>query len=321
MPNILIMNYCLITIFSFCTLILHGQTIDTVSVDVPKGKLEGTLSVVSSDKPSPVVYIIAGSGSNDRNGNPGETGSNCHLMLSDSLLKYGISTLRVDKRMSGNSKLAIESEEEVTFDDFVSDASAWIDFLVDREQFSEIIIIGHSQGGLVAMLAAQNKKHVSKIVSLAGQTSPILEVLRKQLYAQFPKDKYPKYSGALEPILESLERGETVDTVPMIMQSIARPSVQPFLISWSKYNPTEEIRKLDIPISIIQGTTDIQVTVEDAQLLYKAQPNASLSLIEGMNHVLKPAPMDRMEQMKTYSDPELPIVGELVTELVKFIKR
>lgn len=292
-----------------------AQTVDTVTIDFPNGQLSGTLTTaVSSDK-TPIVYIISGSGPNDRDGNQIGMKPNSHLMLSDALVAQGISTLRVDKRMSGESIFEMKSEEDISFDTFVSDANAWLDLIGERNDFSDIIVLGHSQGSLVGMLAAQNNDRVDAIISLAGPSEKVLVKMREQIYAQTPV-----FKTGLEPIFSELEKGNRVDSIPPMFNSIFRSSIQPFLISWNKYNPREEISKLKIPIAIVQGATDFQVTVDDANGLYAAQPNAEFIIVEGMNHVLKEAPKNRIANMKTYSDPELPLIDGLVDNLVRFIK-
>lgn len=92
------------------------------------------------------------------------------------------------------------------------------------------------------------------------------------------------------------------------------------MISWFKYEPREIISRIDVPILIIQGDTDLQITVEDAKALHEANPNSELIIIEGMNHVLKDAPMDQQENMATYSNPNLELNAEFKEELIRFIK-
>ena len=292
-----------------------AQKSDTVSIQLLGGQLEGTMTIADTTKLTTVAYIIPGSGSNDRNGNSENMIINELLMLSDSLISKGVSTLRVDKRMSGNSFFENVTEEEVTFDDFVADARLWVDFLEEQKRFSEIIILGHSQGSLVAILAAQDNDKVDAVVNLAGAGRPIDEGIREQVY-----NRLPIAQKQLDPILDKLVKGERVDTVPIYFNQIVRPSVQPFLISYMKYNPMEEIAKLNIPVAIVQGTTDFQVTMEDAEKLHTAYPKAELIIIEGMNHVFKEAPMDRAENMKTYLDLEIPIIDGLIDPLVEFIR-
>jgi len=310
------LKYCLMFFCVYSVFNSIAQTTDDVTINFSDGQLSGVLTTADTSQKTPIVYIIAGSGPNDRDGNQGDMKSNAHLMLSDALVDHGISTLRVDKRMSGESIFEMKSEEDISFDTFVSDANAWIDLIVERDLYSDIIILGHSQGSLVAMLAAKKNDKVSAIISLAGPSEKILVKLREQIYGQTPI-----FKTGLEPIFVELEKGNRVDSIPPIFNSIFRPSLQPFLISWNKYSPTEEISKLNIPIAIVQGSTDIQVTLDDAKGLHAAQATAELMIIEGMNHVLKEAPEDRRANIKTYSDPELPLIDGLVDDLVHFIKK
>jgi hypothetical protein len=121
--------------------------------------------------------------------------------------------------------------------------------------------------------------------------------------------------------LNQLAAGKTVETVPPALHVLFRPSVQPYMISWLRYDPAKELAALSIPVLIAQGTTDIQATAEDARLLAKANPAAKLLMVEGMNHVLKAVPNDRDKQIASYGDPTLPVVPGLVKEIVATIRR
>jgi uncharacterized protein len=95
-------------------------------------------------------------------------------------------------------------------------------------------------------------------------------------------------------------------------------SVQPYLISWFKYTPTEEVRRLKIPCLLVQGETDIQVSVSDAEALRSARSECQLEVIPGMNHVMKMVPADKDKQVASYGDPSLPISAELHQVLARF---
>ena len=114
-------------------------------------------------------------------------------------------------------------------------------------------------------------------------------------------------------------KGNLVDDVPEGLNSLFRPSVQPYLISWFKYDPVEEIAKIDVPVLIIQGDRDLQITVDDAKQLHMGNPNSKLAIVQGMNHVLKDVPEDREGNLKTYNDSNLPLNKQFVKELVRFI--
>ena len=191
-------------------------------------------------------------------------------------------------------------------------------------RFSRVIVAGHSEGSLIGMAAA-SKAHADAFVSLAGVGHRASEVLRDQLRPQF--GAIPALWQASETILASLESGAVVDSLPQAIQasptlaSLYRPSVQPYLISWFKYVPTAQIATLTVPVLILQGTTDIQVSVDEATALKAAKPDAELVLIEGMNHVMKRALADRAQNVATYSNPDLPIVPDVPKAIVELARR
>ncbi len=290
-----------------------GQSEEIITLKTETGEIEGTLNMPQSGLPVPVVLIIAGSGPTDRNGNNPVMTNNSLEMMSDELAKKGIAALRYDKRGIAKSQKAGMKEADLRFEMYINDAVSWIQLLKQNENFSEVIVIGHSEGSLIGMIASQDK-NVSKYVSIAGAGRPADQILREQLKAQPP--------FVLEqstPILDELVKGNTVENVPPMLNSLFRPRVQSYMISWFRYDPQIEIAKLKKPGLILQGTTDIQVSVEDARLLKASKPDASLVLIEGMNHILKNAESDRMKNIQTYNQPELPLNTELAESLCNFI--
>ncbi len=199
------------------------------------------------------------------------------------------------------------------FENYVDDAIAWIELLKQEKQFNKIVVIGHSEGSLIGMIASQ-KAPADIFISIAGVGQSADKTLKEQLKSQ------PQIViDAAFPIIDSLVLGKTVDNVDPMLYSLFRPSVQPYIISWFKYDPQNEIKKLNQPVLIVQGTTDIQVNIEDAKKLLKANPNAKMVIIEGMNHIFKEAELDRQKNIQTYSQPELPIKKELVKKIVDFI--
>ncbi len=288
-----------------------------LSVDTNEGKLFGELETPDEEGPHPVVLIIPGSGPTDRNGNAATLqGKNNSLkLLAEALVEQGIASVRYDKRGVGKNRQAAIPEKELRFDQFAQDAQAWVDMLNGEDQFSKVGVIGHSQGSLVGMLAAA-EADVGAFVSLAGAGRPINEVLYDQLKVNLPEG-LKKQS---KEILEQLKAGEQVEDVPKELQSVFRPSVQPFLSSWMQYDPAQVIKKLDTPILIINGKRDLQVPVQEAEMLQEAKPDAELLVIDKMNHVLKEAPEDRAGNLQTYSDPDLPLADGLVKGIVSFFK-
>jgi uncharacterized protein len=174
-------------------------------------------------------------------------------------------------------------------------------------------VIGHSEGSLIGMIAANN---ADGYVSIAGAGRPADKILKEQL------DKQPQAVKDLSfPIIDSLVTGKTVSNVNPMLFSLFRPSVQPYMISWFRYDPSVEIKKLKIPVLIIQGTNDIQVTLQDASMLAKANGTAQLVEIKNMNHIFRIVEGDRNANIATYNDASLPIAGELSNSIVSFIRK
>jgi alpha-beta hydrolase superfamily lysophospholipase len=289
-----------------------GLTETAVNVTAVGASLSGSIiTPKNSTAKIPVVLIIAGSGATDRNGNTaGAITANSSFLLAEALGKAGIATARYDKRGIGKSTSS-KTEIDLRFDDFVNDAIALIKQLKADPRFSKVIVLGHSEGSLVGMLAAEREK-VNAYISLAGAGDAINKILEVQLKNESP-EAYKVTLGRLD----SLSKGLTVKA--NAADPLFRPSVQPYMISWIKYNPQQEIKKLKIPVLIVNGITDIQVSVDNAQNLKKAKPDATLVLINGMNHILKQAPADREENIKTYNNPKLPVDTELVKAITAFV--
>ena len=286
---------------------IHSQTFeeDTVLIQSDGHELGGVLMFPEGKKKRlPVVLIIQGSGPTDKDGNSAAlNGKNNSLrLLAELLAQNGIASLRFDKRGLGLSKKSAAPESELIFDDFVDDANAWLNFLVLDKRFNKIGIAGHSQGSLIGMRLSQHKK-VKAFASIAGPSLSIDETLLTQIKAN-PFNPANVLKEA-EDIFKKLRNGETVDSVPPYLMSVFRPSIQPFMRSWMKYDPLVEIEKLDIPILVISGSTDLQVTVEDSQRLQIANPKAELKVIDGMNHVLKNSSAMANENVASYSNPNL----------------
>lgn len=290
-------------------------TYDTLKIPVQNGNL--TVAVQkASPSPSPVALIIAGSGPTDKDGNSTLAGKNNSLkMLAEGLAQQGIATVRYDKRGLGDNQALLTKEEDGTFDQYVDDAVQIIQTLMADKAYTSVHVIGHSEGSLIGLLAAQ-KTGVASFVSIAGAGRPLDEVLLEQLKGQLA----PKLFNESTNILTALKQGKQVKNISPELQALFRPSVQPFLISLLKYQPADELAKVKGRVLLLQGTTDLQVKEADAEALKKGKKEAKLLYLEGMNHVLKKAPADRAENLATYANPSLPLHEELLPAIEQFIK-
>jgi pimeloyl-ACP methyl ester carboxylesterase len=297
----------------------QGESGMPIELPVAGGKIAGTLLMPpQAFGQIPVALIIAGSGPTDRDGNspalPGK--NNMYRLLAEALAAQGIASVRYDKRGLPSSMIANLKEADLRFEHFVNDASAWITRLRNDARFSKVAVIGHSEGSLIGMLAARAAR-ADAFVSVAGIGRRASDVLRDQLRPQLSSP--PELWKASETILAAVEAGRTSEPVPPVLASLYRIQIQPYLISWFAYTPSVEFARLAAPSLIIQGTTDLQVTVAEAEVLKAARPDATLRIIDGMNHVLKAAPLDRVANIATYTDPAPPLVAELPAAIAPFI--
>jgi uncharacterized protein len=277
------------------------------------GNIYGTLMIPVTKQKIPVVLIIAGSGPTDRNGNSSMSTNNSLKMLADSLYEHGIASLRYDKRAIAASKAAIKKEDDLRFENYVDDAAGWIEQVKKDARFSKVIVAGHSEGSLIGMIAAR-KAGADGYISIAGAGRSADLILKEQIATHSPTA-----SSTVNPMIDTLKSGQLLKKVDPSLNMLFRPSVQPYLISWFKYDPQVEIAKLTIPVLILQGNTDIQVDTTDAIQLAKANKRAELKIIKGMNHILKESEMDMQKNVATYTNPDLPLKKELVYDMVTFI--
>ncbi len=285
-----------------------------VSVKILSGSISGTLAMPKNATGKiPVVIIIPGSGPVDRDGNSAKTGiaTNTYKLIAEGLGKNGIASLRYDKRGIGES-VNTEKEENTHFDDNIDDAYTLISLLNEDKRFSKIILAGHSEGSLVGILAGTNE-NVKGLISISGAGVPAEQILMEQMKVQ------PEYfAKGVKKMLDSLRRGKIDKNIDPALYSIGRPSIQPYLMSWCRFDPAKEVKQVKVPVLVIHGTTDLQVNVLNAEKLRKSKTTTVL-LINGMNHVLKEAPIDREKNLATYKQPELPLKPELITGMVDFI--
>jgi pimeloyl-ACP methyl ester carboxylesterase len=257
-----------------------------------------------------LVIVIAGSGPTNRSGNQIGLHNNALKYLSEGIATEGFAVFAYDKRLFKLISQPGFKEDDILFDQMVADASAVVQHF--RKNYKKIIIAGHSEGSLIGMLASQD---VDGFISIAGPAKPAADILEEQLAKQIPA-KMP----IIRERLDKLRQGITFTENDIMLQSLFRNSVQPYLISWFRYNPQLEIQKLQIPTLILQGTKDLQVNENEAELLRLAQPKSKVVIIKNMNHILKEIEGSDIENKASYNQPNLPTSKALIDAVNEFIK-
>lgn len=274
--------------------------------------IDGTIIQPMKVEKPVLAIIIAGSGPTDRNGNQNFAKSDNLKKLAYALAENNIASFRYDKRVVKQIRTG-SVDENIMFDDFVKDARDVVTYFYNQNNYSKIIVIGHSQGSLIGILISNEK--VDGLVSIAGAGQNIGNVLIDQVLKSAPM-----FSEDTNRIIGILKEGNTTADFPPALGSIFNLQTQKFLINWMQYNPSEAIKELNIPVLIINGTKDLQIPLSEAQKLKEGNPNAIYKEIENMNHVMFTIEGDDLENAKSYNETNRDISSELITSIVDFIK-
>lgn len=276
--------------------------------------VEGNLVNPTNNENAPLLIFIQGSGPTNRDGNsPAGMRNNSDFAkkIAYQLAENGIASFRFDKRSLKMRELGLNS---ISFDDFITDVENILNYFKAENKFSHYIIAGHSQGSLIGMVAAKNK--ADAFISLAGAGESIDHIIVEQLSRQVPSAR----EGLKTAFKEIKENGGTKN-YPALFGSFFTKDSQNFLASWIKYNPSEEIVKLDIPVLIINGTRDLQVEEDQAKMLDNAALNSDLVLVKDMNHIFREMKEEEKDQnVASYNLPEKPLHPEIILVMTDFIK-
>jgi pimeloyl-ACP methyl ester carboxylesterase len=289
----------------------------------PNGPLKG-LMLLAADRPgAPVVLIIPGSGPTDRNGNSLHgLRTDTYKLLAEGLAARGIASVRIDKRGLYSSHAAIPDANDVTIGGYADDVHAWAKVIEEKLGARCVWVLGHSEGALVAMVAAKdNPPDICGLVLVGAAGRKLGEVIKEQMRSN-PANA-PLIDEAFRDI-DQLAAGKRVEidierTRPAIT-ALFPPRVQVFLIDAMSYDPPLVLASYRGPVLILQGERDIQIGVDDAKRLKAADDKAKLVLLPDVNHVLKTVDTDdRAANLRTYLDPKLPVAPSVVAAIADFI--
>jgi uncharacterized protein len=299
-------------IIAAMALILAGASASAEESAIRVGAIEATLSMPAGVEKPPVALLIAGSGSTDRDGNGPQLKPATLKKLSDALVARGIANLRYDKRGAGGWKKEFGRPEDFRFKDFVDDAVALVGALRDMKKFSRVAVIGHSEGGLVAILTAR-RVPVDRLVLLTTSARKQGDLLKAQLEKQLPPQQVEPIAKAIDAIMA----GQIVDPPPPGL-AIA-PAMQPGIASAFTEDPIDPLRKIDVPTLIIAGGRDRQLARLDFLALTTADFAAKSLWLPEMNHVLVDV-TDEADDAASYNQAERKLDPDLVETVAAFIQ-
>jgi len=275
------------------------------------GKLYGKLESPKKNNTNVLIFFIQGSGPTDLNGNSPFLKSNHFKLLSDSLLKQGHSTFRFDKRGIAKSTFRKINESQITIDLLVNDVVEWIKYLKMKLLSPKIYFLGHSEGSLIAALAFKKVK-IEGIISISGAGRKSNEILKDQL-SKLDNNLFPTALG----IIDSLSKNHRVKNIPNSLQVLFRPTVQPYLLSWFKYTPSQIYQTFNPKsVLIVHGDSDFQVNIKESFIL--SGNKIKTVIIPKMNHLLKIVE-NNDENIDSYMNENYKVSSGLVFEICKFI--
>jgi len=302
--------YPLAFIFVSMVTVSTAQNFSATELSINR-HVDGTLLTPDGIEQPPLVIFIAGSGPTDRNGNQALMKNNMLKKLAESLSERGFATFRYDKRVVKQLRTR-NLNKNIRFDDFVTDAKSVINHF--KSTYSNLIVAGHSQGSLVGLLALD--AGANGFISLAGAANSIDQIILEQI-----SKSAPFFTADTKRVLDLLKSGQTTTDFPPALSSIFNLDLQPFMSNWMQYNPKDLIKKLEIPVLIINGTKDLQVAITEAQQLKEAKEEAQLEIIENMNHLLFEINGDDLVNSKSYNDNSYVVMPQVIEIITAFIKK
>lgn len=327
--------------------VFHNKGIDAktgLPTEGGEAWLGGTLTYPKGFKTGmPVILMVTGSGQQNRDEEL--MGHKPFLVIADYLARHGIATLRYDDRGVGKST---GNMAMITLQSNMLDAEAGIDYLKSTKKFGKIGVLGHSEGGIISyMLAARGKADF--VVSLAGPVLTGDSVLLMQnrdvlTAAGLDKDNVEKYATALSRVFKyrmSEQKMKFSDKpeslVPMLTMDIALlPELRknlietvkmvdsPWLVSYLKYDPATDIRKINSPVMLIIGDNDKQVNATaNIQAAGNNLPKAvkAKSLLKAyptLNHLFQPSETGSPGE---YAKIETTISEEVLDDITSWITK
>jgi uncharacterized protein len=297
--------------------LVSGMTVSASAEEtrIRVGAIDAVLTIPPGVERPPVALLIAGSGPTDHDGNGPGIKPATLKKLSEQLAARKIATLRYDKRGAGGWKPEFGRPEDFRFRDYVDDAVALVNDLRSGGKFSKIMLMGHSEGGLVAILTAR-RASVDGLVLLATASRRTGDVLKEQLARQLPP-------AALKPVtnaIDAMMAGRIVDPMPPEMPPALAffPAAQPGIASALVEDPLPPLKLLALPTLIVGGGRDGQVARVDFDGLAAAAPSAKTLWLPNMNHVLNDVG-DDADNFAAYNQPDRALNAALIDAVTDFI--
>lgn len=269
----------------------------------------GTLTLPQAPGPYPAVVLVTGSGPQDRDEQI--AGHKPFLLLADTLTRAGYAVLRTDDRGVGGTGGELDTSD---YTDLTDDIMAGLSYLRTRPDIdgNRIGLLGHSEGGYLAPLAAQRpESNLAFVILMAGPAVSGSEVLLKQnelllrSSGATPEEvrKQVEYVTTLTTLIRSgdldevrrfaTEHNDSLPPEQRQPQAAIDQLTTPYFDALVTYDPAPALRALHIPVLAFYGTKDMQVPADQSAPAARTDladnPDADIHVFDGLNHLMQPA--------------------------------
>lgn len=289
-------------------------------------RLAGTLTLPSGKGPFPAVVLISGSGYQNRDEEL--MGHKPFLVIADALTRAGIAVLRYDDRGVGESDGNAFGN---TTADLSWDAQAALKYLKGRPEISFAGLAGHSEGGAIAFIVAARDPSCDFVISLAGPGVRGDQILLSQQWvilsgSGVPEEQLKQIAAANERLFNQIISSEANDEAlrGKLMElaggqeAAVNQAIEPWMYYFIKYDPTQDIAAVKVPLLALNGTKDVQVICDlNLNAIAAANPDATIVRFEGLNHLFQHCTTGLPAE---YGKIEETIAPEVLEEMIKFVK-
>jgi hypothetical protein len=303
--------------------------------------LAGTLSLPQGNGPFPAAILITGSGPQDRD----ETifGHKPFAVLADHLARHGVAVLRYDDRGVGRSTGAFST---ATSADFAADARAAVRLLLTRPEVKPngIGLIGHSEGGIVAQIAAVNDADLRFVIMLAGPGTDMMQLAESQerllgLSQGASEEDLTRMAPVMRKAFDAVANSTSADDARVRVRAVLTAEalatmkapesrrevmVQQMANDWTRYllqfKPAEFLSRIHVPFLALNGALDHQVPADENLAAIKAalvrNPDVTIRKLDRLNHLFQTARTGAIGEYADITETIAPVVLQIVTDWI-----
>jgi len=285
-----------------------------VTVGEGEWKLPGTIDMPSGAGPFPAVVLVHGSGPNDRDETIG--GTKVFRDLAEGLASRGIAVLRYEKRTKLYGSKVAAMKVFTLHDETVEDALKAVALMRTQQGVDpkRVFVLGHSLGGYAAPRIAQEDPQIAGFILMAANARHIEDLLVEQVQEVGGNARALENAKAIQSKVKSLEPGD--EASPAVLGAPAT-----YWLDLKDYDPVPEAAKLTVPMLILQGGRDSQVSMKDFEL-WKAgvgkRPGVVMKSYPSLNHLFVTG--EGKSSPAEYAKPGH-VAPEVIEDIAAFVKK